>query len=339
MPYSMCRPRLGPATRSFALVSIFACTGRVLADDGRQGGTPPPLHPTILVATFEGKSYPVTAVHNEIAEIEVDGKLRKLPSLQSFATPLAVGYAPGFVQFTAQKASSRQFRRSYYIRGDIRTDGDELIPGATLSASGEYTCRLVPAETHEECFLAVVFCGVDAEGLPDTSQTAIAFGEVGTLAPGHETPVTINCAYVAPRSGRYFCFPLLFSKGLEIRTFQCDFAAQFFHTRDVKGHDLLLARYFQQFPAADKPAVAYLRFPPELPVGQDPRKLPRDIEARFDVTGSGRVESVNLTPGLDPRVSASIERALDGWLFLPRLKKGVPTRTTIRLPLSFDSAS
>ncbi|HEY5228368.1 MAG TPA: energy transducer TonB, partial [Opitutaceae bacterium] len=168
---------------------------------------------------------------------------------------------------------------------------------------------------------------------------SLAFGQIGTLSAGHEAPVKINCAYVASRSGRYFCFPLLFSKGIEIRTSQSDSAALFFHARDVRGHDALMARYLQENPNSDKPAMAYLRFPPLLPVGQDPRALPQGIEARFDVTGSGRVESVNLTPQLDPQVSASIERALDGWLFLPRLKKGVPTRTTIRLPLSFDSAS
>jgi hypothetical protein len=56
------------------------------------------------------------------------------------------------------------------------------------------------------------------------------------------------------------------------------------------------------------------------------------------VSETGEVESLQIEDQVDPPVFEAIQRAINGWLFTPRLENGRPARTMIKLPLSFDPA-
>jgi hypothetical protein len=319
-----------------AVASIFWVSSAMRASDWMVSFNPPPLHPSVIMVDYKGKSYPVTAVAGEVPEIEVDGKKVRLHANQSYQPHLAAGYGRGFIRFNGQESSTVVRTMEYRMHG---SGGESVIPGGTLSTSGEYNCKLFSTEAHTDCYIAVVFFRLDPQGQADARSIALAFGEVGDLAAGHETAVKIDCAYAVPAGGRYYLFPLIFSKGIEIRSDQSEIAAQFFHQQEMAAHAELLSRYRQEFPNADRPVVPYLRFPPLLPDGVDPHSLPPTIDAKFAVVESGEVDSLEITQVLDPRVEQAIRRALNGWLFLPRLKKGTPVRTMIDVPLSFGATS
>lgn len=287
------------------------------------------------MADYGGNSYPVTAVAGEVPEIEVESKRVRLHASQTYQPRLAAGYGRGFIQFNKQQSSTLVTTRSYRLRG---SSGDSVVPGGTLTSSGSYECTLFSSEAHSSCYLAVVFFREDSQGLPDSRSIALAFGDIGDLAAERETPVKIDCAYAVPGGGQYYCLPLIFSKGIEIRSDQSEIEAQFFHQQDMVTHAELLAQYRLKYPNADRPAAAYLRFPPLLPEGIDPHSLPATIDAKFSVVETGEVDSLEITPTLDPRVDQAIRRAINGWLFLPRLKKGIPMRTLIDVPLSFGAS-
>jgi hypothetical protein len=319
-----------------ALSGALCMPTRALADQWLQDSRQAPLHPTIFTADFKGKSYPVIAASAEVPEIEADGKLRKLYSDQSYQTPRAVGFAPGFVTFKAQHASSNMTTMSTRLTGPGMAGS--MVPGGTTSESGQYDCTLVASEAHADCYLAVVFFRVDDAGNPLAGTTAIAFRQIGDLVAGREVKVTVNGSYFAPPGVKAAYFPMVFSKGLEIRTDQSDNAAAYFRRGEMAVHGALLAHYRQQNPTSDKPASAYLRFRPELPIGVDPRSLPPTITAKFAVTESGEVDAVEIDQVLDVKVDQELRRAFSGWLFMPRLKKGIPVRTMITVPLSFGGA-
>ena len=320
-----------------AALFVLCLPAGALADPWPQDGREAPLHPTIITAEYKGKVYPITDVSAEVPEIEVEGKLRKLHSDQSYGTPRAVVFAPGFVTFTSQNASASTTTTSTRMTG-MGLSGNTVIPG-TVSETGEYDCTLVASEPHSDCYIAVIFYRVGDGGSPVPGSTAIAFRQIGDLAAGRETKVAINGSYFAPPGVLATYFPLVFSKGLEIRTDQCENAARYFRRGEMDTHSALLAHYRQQNPGADKPASAYLRFRPELPPGVDPRSLPPTITARFAVTETGEVDGVELDHVLDVKVDREIRRALGGWLFMPRLKKGYPVRSMITVPLSFGQDS
>jgi hypothetical protein len=285
------------------------------------------------MADYQGALYPVIAVHKEAAEIRVDGRLKRLSLRQAYRVERAPAFLAGHVDFKAVKASSRIHEQFWRVQGG---HGYDVVPGGVISASGTYTATLVPHDSLPGCFLAVVFFRMTPAGSPDPDSTALAFLDVGDLVAGKETAVKVDCGYVVPGGTHFYFVSLLFSKGLEIQTDRSEASAGFFRYQEMVAHNRLLADYCKKNPGADRPLVPYLRFPPLLPEGLDPRTLPPMIQVQFVVTERGEVESMVLTPHLDPLADHAIRRAVGGWLFLPRLKAGRAVRTKIQLPLSFS---
>jgi len=327
-----------PTRRSLAAFFVavafvhLGCLTDARAEDWLTGATEPPLHPTILRSAYKGHFYPIVAVKGDRAEIEVDGELRRVDPHDGYDPARARAYGRGFVRFSTQNASA-QVRTLSYRFGN----GNE-VPGGTLTKSGTYEATLMPSEPHADCYLAVVFFQLDALGEPKQDTIALAFGQVGSLAAGNPTKISMDEAYVPPTEVKFYCFPLLFSKGIEIRTDQSEVASRFFRWQEMRIHRKLLANFLQQNPSADLPAQAYLRVPPLLPDGVDVKKLPAVIHTSFMVSETGEVESLQIEDPVDAPVLEAIQRAVNGWLFTPKLVNGRPTRIMIRLPLSFDPA-
>ena len=299
---------------------------------GSRVPTEPPLHPTILRSAYNGHYYPIVAVRGDKAEILVDGQLRAVDPHDGYDPARARAYGKGYVQFSTQNASW-QVRTMNYRFGN----GSE-VPGGTLTKSGTYEATLLPAESHDDCYLAVLFFQLDEQGEPKPDTIALAFGQVGSLAAGNPTKISMDEAYVPGTDVRFYCFPLLFSRGVEIRTDQSEVAARFFRWQEMRIHRKLLANYLKQNPSANLAAQAYMRIPPLLPDEVDVKKLPAVIHTSFMVSETGEVESLQIDESVDASVSEAIRRAINGWLFTPKLENGRPSRVMIRLPLSFDPA-
>ena len=316
-----------------ALLITVLVPARAFAADWRLDPNETPFHPTIITTEYEGKSYPITAAAGETAEIEVSGKLKKLGSSEHYQPRLSTGYAPGFIEFKTSTASTLTATRMY------RFQGGGTVPGSTVDVNADYTCSLVSSTRQTGCYLAVIFFRTDAVGDPDDRTVAIGFKQIGDIPAGPVVQVKISRGYIPVSGGNYYCLPFIFTKGKEIRSDQCEFVARFFRAQEVASHSRILQRYQEQHPSADRQAVAYLRYPPVLPDGIDLRTLPPTINATFVVMETGEVNSLALDYGLDPLASQAIRRALNGWLFLPRLKAGVPSESLIRLPLSFGPST
>jgi len=318
------------------LAIVLAADAR--ADEWLQDGREPPLHPSVIVTDYKGRDYAVTHVSKEGGVILVDGKRVKLSLYQSYRVMRAGGYRPGRVEITKENASSNIRTLEWKVRQSYGGDSGP-IPGRVLSARGTYEATVVASGDLPDCFIAVVFYRLKPDGTPDPHSTAIAFGEIGSMAAGRPTGVRIDCSYIAPSGTRYYLFPLVFSEGIEVRTNMVEHAARYFRLSEMLAHGEILSRYRKQHPDSDHPAALYLRIPPLLPDGVDPMALPSTINASFLVTGTGEVDSLRIDATLAPSVEASIRRAINGWLFLPRLRQGEPLPTMMRLPLSFAQDS
>jgi hypothetical protein len=321
-----------------AIFAIGAQPG-ALASSWLQNTREPPLHPTVIVTEFKGKSYTVTHAKGEFPEINVEGKTKRLYGKQSYQPLRAVGFAPGFVRFKSQNATSTTTYYTERVNGTGGMNKNAVFQTGQFTAKGDYHCTLIASEPHSETYIAVIFYRMDLSGAPDLGSAAIAFREVGDLPAGAEKDVAISCAYVAPPGNRYYLFPLVFTKGREIRTDQSERVAAFFRSQEMETHRSIVDKYEQQFVTADKPPVPYLRVPPVLPNGVKANAIPGTIKASFTVTEDGEVDGITLDQALDPQVSHEVRRALNGWLFLPCLKKGYPVRVPVETSLSFEPAS
>jgi hypothetical protein len=331
---------MDPSSTRRILAAIFVSAAfvhlgglpKARAEDWLTGPTEPPLHPTILRSSRDGHYYPIVAVKNDRAEIEVDGKLSRVDPRDGYDPARARAYAKGYVQFSTQNASWQVRTMNYRL-----SNGSE-VPGGTLTKNGTYEATLLPSESHDDCYIAVIFYQLDAAGEPKAGTVAMAFGQVGTLTAGKPSKISIDEAYIPGEGVKFYCFPLLFSKGVEIRTDQSELAARFFRWQEMNTHRKILAAYLQQNPTANLQPQAYLRVPPVLPENVDVKTLPAVIHTSFMVSETGEVESLQVEDPVDPPVFEAIRRAINGWLFTPKLENGRPTRIMIRLPLSFDPA-
>jgi len=317
----------------FSLAVAFILLGG-LSDaraQDRRTVTKPPLHPTVLRSAYNGRYYPIVAVKDDSPEIEVDGKLRLVDRRNGCEPVRAQAYAKGFVRFSAQNSTAEVGRLSS-VSAAARTTG------GTLSKSGTYEVTLLPTESHDDCYLAVIFFQQDENREPKAGTTAMAFAQIGTLTAGKPRKVSIDEAYVPDVGVFYHYFPQVFSKGAEIRSDQSELAARFFRSLEKGTHQKILASYLKKNPTANLRAQAYLRIPPMLPDEIDVKALPAVIHTTFMVSESGEVESLQIEDPVDLPVSDAIQRAVSGWLFTPKLENGRPTRIMIRLPLSFDPA-
>ncbi len=318
-----------------AALGIAAAASIAHADELLRFDREPPLYPSIITTVYQGKSCPIIAVSGELPQIMVDGKLTRLHSDQTYQIPRAVGFAAGRVQVEAQDAEATSTTHALRWGMSNNETTSSTVANAVNSENGTYKCTLLASEPHSDCYIAVVFYRNDSSGDPDPGSVSMAFRQVGDLLPGHETNVTITKSYIVAPGEKAFFFPLVYSKGLEIRTDYCEASARFFRRSEMIAHGLILARYREQYPSSDRPASAYLRFQPEFPAGFNMRTLPAVVTAKFAVTETGEVDSLELNQVLDSEANHDIRRAIEGWLFLPRLKNGYPVRTMIQVPLSF----
>jgi hypothetical protein len=298
-----------------------------------------PLHPTVIMADYKGAGRVVVAVNSEFARVQVDGKLVTLRGKQSYRPALATAFSPGYIKFKDQQSSSTIYTSTVTMfhggLGGGPSASNASYPEGMVSSSGDYECKVVSSLALPDCFLAVVFFRVGADGNTIPGSVEMAFREIGNLTATTPTAVKISSAYIAPPNTRFYHFPLLFSKGQEVRSDQSEVSARFFRYQDIQAHREFLRQYRMKNPTSDRPAYAYLRYPPILPDGIDPRTLPGTIRATFRVTESGDVDSLVIEPELDPKALNAIRRAVGGWLFLPRLKNGLPIPVQIEAPLSF----
>ena len=314
------------------IIGLTAGAHSAQAQDWLQNRRPAPEHPTFFTTEYHGKNYPIMTASGERAQIIVDGKPKKLDQAARYQTPHANGYMPGYVEFEGQKASSTTVTMNLL-------DGGAQI-GAPLAAGGDYQVFVTARESHPHCILAVIFFQRDEDRQPIPKSMALAFREIGDLVGGRRTKLKINGGYYVKPGEQFYCFPLVLSDGVEIRSNQSEAASQFFRIQEMALHAQLLASYKRQHPTDDLAATPYLRFPPQLPATVSIASLPPVVNLSFVVTEEGEVDDITVdTEGVDATVSKALKSALYGWLFLPCLKRGVPTQVSVTIPIGFGSAS
>ena len=289
---------------------------------------PPPLHPTIIEGDFEGETLPIVAVSRDTPEIEKDGKLKRLSLHKAHFTPTrGATFAEGSIQLrNVQANSSKTNLRLMFEHG-----GD--VDAGTISASSDFSAQVESTADYSDCFVALIFFDQDyLEGKSDNPNATVQFKSIKPLHKG-TNKVELSFGYMDFGKHPMGFFPLFFTRGLEIRSDQCEFTARFFRHREELIHRALLKQYLEKHAGESKPIQAYMKIPPVFPDGMQEEKLPEKVTVSFMVSEEGRVESLQLPSDLPTNIYRLLSRTINGWLFLPRLKAGRPERTMVTLPL------
>ncbi len=315
-------------------------TGSAAGSGGGPGGIqvtvvngPPPLHPTVIMARYQEGRQPVIDVKASAGVIEAQGKEIRLSPQTRFEPARANAYAAGALEVKVKDVSSSQRRRQWSINHSAPIDG------GIMRESSHFECEVTPSQAYKGCYLVLLFFYADfLNGQSDDAGAMAAFQRIGDLAPGAETKVKADFGFLDFGQRSFSFLPLFFTRGVEIRTNYVDNAALLFRRVEMQRHQKLLTAYLLQHPRDTAAAVPYLRFAPVFAPGFNPSSLPARIRATYVVSSDGTVESVDLPPEVPGEAFNGIQRALGGWLYLPRLLNGEPVSTQMATDFLFKAS-
>ncbi len=304
-----------------------------------------PLHPTLVFAESNGTRYQVIAADKDKPVVMIDGKRTSLPSETTLLTERAPGYAGMSATFRNEQFKGRQL-----------TAGPKRMPDYL----DEVTTEIIAAQDLSDCFLVIIhfeeeFLMSEEERAASRKKNAEIFSDrpvakpkirvqqIGNLKANE--PSTVTFSSVLSLDTRSTNLPpevqisfktsmlyLLFSEGLEVKSPQSTASSAFLYHREKLIHSLLVQRWLKQNAKADQPLNPVLQIPPLLDATEG---VPSGATATMTIAPDGTVTAVSLDREFPAAAATLVQTTLRAWLFLPKLKAGVPVESRVRVPLQF----
>jgi len=304
-----------------------------------------PPHPTLIYAEYKGQKHLVIAADKDKPVILFERKRVSLPS----DTPLSTERAPGYSGQSATLSNQR------VIKSAIQRDRYN-----TTAAFEEKSAEISAAQDLRDCFLVIIhfeeeFLMSDEQRVQSRKKNAEIFHDRPVSRPQIHVqqisdlkatqPATVTFSSIITLDPRSTNLPggvavtfkthilhLLFSEGEEVRTNQPEIAREYFYHREKLLHSLVLRRWLKQNEKTDQPLRPVLQIPPLL---DSTEGVPKDATATLTVGSDGTVNDVSIDREFPTDVREILTTTLRAWLFLPKIKTGVPVVARVGVPLQF----
>jgi hypothetical protein len=305
----------------------------------------PPPHPTAVYAEYKGQKHLVVAAERDKPVILVDGKRVSLPNDTPLFTERTPGYSGIKATFTNERPVKQAIKRDRYN---------------TIGAFDEKTVDISTDQDLRDCFLVIIhfeeeYLMTDEQLEQSRKKNAEIFHDRPVSRPQihvHQIPdlkakqsTTVTFSSVISIDPRYtnlpgavgvgfktFIIHPLFSEGREIRTNLPEIAATYFYHREKLLHQALLRQWIKQAGKADQPLKPVLQIPPLL---DSTEGFPPNASATLSIAGDGTVSEAILDAEFPPDAAKILQNTLRAWLFLPKLKGGMPVPARVKVPLKF----
>jgi len=279
----------------------------------------PPLHPTVVIAEYDKHLYPVIDVVGRTGQISLGGKKQPLPDTQRYEPMRAPAYLFGYIEFKDQEAVAR-------------TVGFGI---ATMQFC-DFSAKLSSNQSYKDCYLAILcYDRSYVDGENDDGSAVVALRKIGDIEAGARKSVRVEFDYLDAQKRHYYFFPMVFSHGWEIQSNLSEDIAIFFRRLELRSHEKLMREYHREYQGADRQLEPYLRIQPVIPNGLR-LDQPIDVDADFMVNDNGMVEDLRIAQPMKPEIELAVRRAVNGWLFFPRLVGGSAVSTRVRIPLEIQ---
>ena len=289
------------------------------APAGKSGAQIPtltaPRYPAVLMVKRDDKLWPVVEASGRRAVIEIAGERTTVPKKSEYVIDRGYHYATGEAVFTGATK-----RVTSYSTVDI--DSGAGIGGTHFRDSKDFNVVLSVSEGHEHAFVAVLF--VNSTFLAGRSKDATSFlylREIGAIEANKSKYVEVDVSEFGRFDlARSVAIPIFFDAGREVHSNFSDLLGTYERRRDLAKHRNVLANYTRMNPAGNRESEPYVLCEPARP-GNAPFKASR-VDVTMQVDADGIVRATAVPAETDPQEALEIRRALQGWLFLPRLEDG-----------------
>lgn len=289
-----------------------------------------PLHPSAITTQHGGQTVPVVSVSDQTPEIEVDGRKTAVAKDAGFLFARLANFGPGSIKILRHEiAQVENVTRN--ADGVVINELSDDVP------VDEYQATLVSDTAHPDAFLVVVVFERDFLTGETTAPNMVQFfKQIGALKTNENKTVTVRLGRFTPAARqRLEFFPLLFANGRELRSQLSEMSAALFRRVEMARHTSVVANYLSQNADADRAIQPYVRIAPILPEGPS-SDVATKLNVRLTIDEQGVVNQADVLGEVPAPVKSEVERALRGWLFLPKLTKGKPVAAKAVVPLQVN---
>jgi hypothetical protein len=303
---------------------LWACAFALLALRGLAFAP----HPTVLTVKYQEQLLPVVKVRGASPIVVVNGQEVSLPENSIYALQPAPGFGAGYVE--APKGD---------LGGAIKKSFLTANSGPHPSM-GMFETSLVSKKGLAGGFIVVVgysrlapFISPLLNNQAEGKGSAIMVHELPDLPVGQAVSVKFTA------SGRKFFDEGMFfvqifdGDGREVVTNGIENAWGYLSLRELFQCFTMQQRYLAKYNGADHDASPFVM---PKPLFKEEAVLPKgEASALLTISDTGQVTKVDIHGVDDADARKSIESALEGWLFMPKLKAGKPVESKINVPLQF----
>ncbi len=281
-------------------------------------------HPTTVTVRYHGKMLPVVKVQETDPYVKVDGELQLVRSTPVYNLEDGDGFGDNFI--AAPRGS---------LGGDltIRVIGHGVRAPFSQEGSTSVEVPLTATKTIKMGFAVIVFYSLEqfTHHPTYTVPADVFLHELPELPAGQTVKVKLFVNRLTSLPEPKFFIQIFDDAGREVRTTDADYAWTYYSLRHRHRFATSLGMYLERFKGQDHDAVPAVTPRPVFAPEHAPLNL--SGSALLTIREDGSVSEVALQGIDDPYAQRSITEALEGWLFLPKLKAGQPVPVRIAIPL------
>lgn len=293
-----------------------------------------PPQPTVLTVEYKKQMLPVIRVVKSDPVVLVDGKEKRLRTDTRFLTQLAPVFGEGEVTISDVSLGGA----GMYVGGsqsDAQT-GPTSAKGGALSGTSFFSAKFRAASEIKSGFVVILYYSPRffAGAEPAATSPQLVVQSLPRLPAGDVVTVSFSTPLPTLDKDLAYAVQVYNDEGQEILTNVSPAAWTFYELRNRAKLQQAIQHYVQKQAGTDH-AVTPISMPrPLVPKGAT---LPTEtVQARLSVSERGWVTRVDVqTPIEASQLRQNLIEALEGWLFLPRLRAGQPVASEVQVPIKF----
>lgn len=290
--------------------------------------TATPLHPSVLVVNYKPTPLPVVKVIETDPVVIVDGAEKRIRTQPEYRFDRALSFGPGFVTFSQitfdgipleDVNAPKPEKPKKYANPNNRVRHFETTVKSKLPLKGGFVAVTAFPQ------------GIGYSPLRDT-----VVHQLPDLAPDQEAKVSFATDMLREGDLHFelnYVVQIFDGNGYEVMTNQLKYASSFFAAGDRLQFLEIAEGYKKKFAGQDHAVAPCVQPPPVFP--ENYVKPEQPATATLTISAEGAVTSIVIDGLNDAALRQSYMDAFSGWLFLPKLKAGVPVPAKVKIPLQF----
>lgn len=287
-------------------------------------------HPTVLTVQYKDQFLPVTKVIGSDPVVLVEGKEKRIRTEPRYLPSRIERYSEATVEVKEVSVGLMQLRM-------VAESKPEATSAPMLGAQGgraDFRASLRSSEAFSGGFVAVVMYGRSSLTDPAKGPSGeIVVHALPELPANTDVPVTFGSKAFVYHPDQAFFVQVFDREGREVMTNTTRQCWPYYAAIERFQLQETLRKVKASLAGKDLDARPVLRIKPLLPKSAGRPAEP--VVAQITVMSDGTVSGIRISDTNPVEVGVAVREALEGWLFMPKVKAGELVPCTVKVPFTF----